>query len=102
MQKEIEMAEPKGRRKRASKRAGETEQRNELTAEREVTLSTQADALPLRMAREDGAVSEEQVRRRAYELYVSRGGGHGRELDDWIRAEREVRQEKRGGPAPAE
>jgi len=69
------MAEPKGRRKRASKRAGETEQRNELTAEREVTLSTQGDALPLRVAREDGAVSEDQVRRRAYELYVSRGGG---------------------------
>ena len=42
------------------------------------------------------------VRRRAYELYQSRGGAGGSELDDWLTAEREVgiRRESDGG-APA-
>ncbi len=33
---------------------------------------------------------EERIRRRAYELYVRRGRHSGRELDDWIQAEREI------------
>jgi Protein of unknown function (DUF2934) len=37
------------------------------------------------------SVSEEQIRRRAYELYVQRGGTHGRHMDDWFRAESELR-----------
>jgi hypothetical protein len=34
---------------------------------------------------------EEQIRRRAYELYVERGSESGSELDDWLRAEEEIR-----------
>jgi len=37
------------------------------------------------------SVSEEQIRRRAYELYMQRGGTHGRHMDDWFRAESELR-----------
>lgn len=33
---------------------------------------------------------QEQIRVRAYELYVQRGGSPGSEKDDWIAAEREV------------
>jgi len=33
---------------------------------------------------------EEQVRRRAYELYVRRGSEAGSELDDWFQAEQET------------
>lgn len=33
----------------------------------------------------------EDVRRRAYEIYVRRGGTHGADLDDWYEAERELR-----------
>jgi hypothetical protein len=33
---------------------------------------------------------EEQIRRRAYELYVERGNESGSELDDWLQAEEEV------------
>jgi Protein of unknown function (DUF2934) len=33
---------------------------------------------------------EEQIRRRAYELYVERGRQSGHEMDDWLRAEREL------------
>lgn len=43
------------------------------------------------------------VARRAYEIYLGRGGSHGADLDDWLEAERQL---KRGpgdvtGPAPA-
>jgi hypothetical protein len=34
---------------------------------------------------------EEQIRRRAYELYVERGSESGSEVDDWLRAEEEIR-----------
>ena len=33
---------------------------------------------------------EEQIRRRAYELYVQRGSAPGLELDDWLQAEQEI------------
>ena len=33
---------------------------------------------------------EEQIRRRAYELYVLRGNESGSELDDWLQAEEEI------------
>ncbi len=35
---------------------------------------------------------EEDIRRRAYELYEGRGREDGHELDDWLRAEEEVTQ----------
>lgn len=33
---------------------------------------------------------EEEIRRRAYEIYEERGGRHGLDQDDWFRAEQEV------------
>jgi len=33
---------------------------------------------------------EEQIRQRAYELYLQRGNEPGSELDDWLQAEREI------------
>ena len=35
---------------------------------------------------------EDEIRRRAHELYVQRGGAAGSEAEDWLTAEREVRQ----------
>ena len=37
------------------------------------------------------SVSEERIRQRAYELYVQRGGHDGAHVDDWFRAEAELR-----------
>ncbi len=37
------------------------------------------------------ANGEDLVRRRAYELWEQRGRQHGRDADDWFRAESEVR-----------
>jgi hypothetical protein len=36
--------------------------------------------------------AEQAVRTRAYYLFLERGGRSGHELDDWLRAESEVRQ----------
>lgn len=38
---------------------------------------------------------EDEIRRRAYELYEQRGAGSGNEADDWFTAEREVQQRYR-------
>jgi hypothetical protein len=38
---------------------------------------------------------EDEIRRRAYELYKQRGTGKGSEAEDWLAAEREVRQRYR-------
>jgi hypothetical protein len=35
---------------------------------------------------------EDEIRRRAYELYQQRGSGSGSEAEDWLTAEREIRQ----------
>jgi hypothetical protein len=36
---------------------------------------------------------DEEIRRRAYEIYLERGEQPGRELDDWLQAERELEGE---------
>ena len=36
----------------------------------------------------------EQIRQRAEEIYLARGGAAGRELDDWLQAERELQSGK--------
>ena len=43
--------------------------------------------------------SGENIARRAYELYIQRSGEHGKDVEDWFRAERELRDEPRAGPA---
>jgi hypothetical protein len=39
--------------------------------------------------------SEEDIRRRAYEMYLERGGSDGADFEDWVRAEEELRRRKR-------
>jgi hypothetical protein len=38
--------------------------------------------------------SEEDIRMRAYHRYLERGAGHGRDYDDWLEAERELKRQK--------
>ncbi len=39
---------------------------------------------------ENRAPNHDEVRRRAYEIYLERGGVPGQELEDWFQAEREI------------
>ncbi len=38
--------------------------------------------------------TEEEIRQRAYEIYLERGAAPGFELDDWLQAERELRSKE--------
>jgi hypothetical protein len=40
-------------------------------------------------------ITEDDVRRRAYELYVERGNNPGDEVSDWLQAERELLSDQR-------
>jgi hypothetical protein len=37
-----------------------------------------------------GSPSVEEIRQRAYEIYLERGGAHGWDRDDWLQAERDL------------
>lgn len=39
--------------------------------------------------------TREDIERRAYEIYVERGGSEGSEMEDWLQAERELKRRKR-------
>lgn len=38
--------------------------------------------------------AEEEIRARAYQMYLERGGEHGMDFDDWLRAERELKAKR--------
>jgi hypothetical protein len=41
------------------------------------------------------APTPEEIRQRAFEIHVERGGIHGYDLDDWLQAERELQNKYR-------
>jgi hypothetical protein len=43
--------------------------------------------------------SAEEIARRAHELYLQRGGEHGKDVEDWVRAEKELSDERVAIPA---
>ncbi len=53
-----------------------------------------ADSRTKRAAIPEPASGEEEIRQRAYELFEARGGEEGHELEDWLRAEEEIRGSK--------
>ena len=65
-----------------------------LKGKRNVAL--EPDASPIQPHAEDTsanhAPSQEEIRRRAYEIYLERNGLPGDEVDDWHRAERELQK----------
>jgi hypothetical protein len=56
--------------------------------------STAADATPtqaaIRGVEVGNSAPDGKIRHRAYEIYLERGEQQGRELDDWLQAEREL------------
>jgi len=43
-------------------------------------------------------LSKEEIAHRAYELYLQRGGEPGKDLEDWVRAEKELSGQVVPGP----
>ena len=46
-------------------------------------------------SRDHENTSQKAVQQRAYELFVARGKKPGHELEDWLRAETEIRQSRK-------
>ena len=49
------------------------------------------------MARRRRDLSREDIARRAFDIYQSRGEGNGHDLDDWYEAERQLSEAADGG-----
>jgi hypothetical protein len=47
---------------------------------------------------EDEEMDREAVARRAYDLFLKRGSIPGRDMEDWLEAERQLRQERKRKP----
>ena len=59
---------------------------------------------PIRKPNGD-VVADDLIAKRAYEIYEARGGQHGADFDDWLEAERQIKQEQQfqaGHLPPAE
>lgn len=39
-------------------------------------------------------IRQEEIAKRAHEIYLRRGGAHGHDIDDWLQAEHELQQER--------
>jgi hypothetical protein len=44
--------------------------------------------------KEHSAIAEEAIRNRAHQLYQQRGSEPGRDLEDWLQAERELKSQR--------
>ena len=70
-----------------------------------MSKSTEAPARATRKTRAGSADTNpkpEEIQLRAYQLYLERKGAPGDPLDDWIRAERELRATNGSRPAKKE
>ncbi len=53
-------------------------------------MKSSSDPTPIKPKSQNPAELEDEIRRRAYELYEQRGRVDGYELDDWLQAEAEA------------
>jgi hypothetical protein len=59
-------------------------------AEKQETAKVPTTPVPL-APRPPSSLTDEQIARRAYEVYLARGGQHGNPEQDWFQAERDLR-----------
>ena len=59
--------------------------------------SEAGDDAPLESMSMGSEPSEEDIRTRAYHRFLERGGGHGSDFEDWLEAERDLKNGQ-GGP----
>jgi len=67
-----------------------------MTVKDKKNVTLEHDASPIQPHAEETsanhAPTHDEIRRRAYEIYLERDGLPGDELDDWLRAERELQK----------
>jgi len=64
-----------------------------MTSKGKGNRNVEVQASPIQSRPEETSVknakNHDEIRRRAYEIYLERGGLPGQELEDWLQAERE-------------
>ena len=85
-----------GSRRRTAKMASEASDRSPATQ----TMSTTSEEVLASASASAGAAlasqpTYDEIAQAAYQRYLSRGGSDGYDLDDWIEAERELRERGR-------
>jgi len=45
--------------------------------------------------------THQEIEQRAHEIYLRRGGDHGQDVDDWLKAEAELRNERQAAAESA-
>jgi hypothetical protein len=61
--------------------------RNEITKSQATSTKVETEKVSA-----GNSAHDEEIRLRAYEIYLERGEQPGRELDDWLQAERELKR----------
>ena len=61
------------------------------TKQKPITLASPKSTSASKTSMPDTLPSQDRIRERAYELYESRGREHGKDEQDWLRAEQEIR-----------
>jgi len=56
-----------------------------------------AKTIKLVVAGDHRVVTKDDIARRAYELFLARGQGEGRDVEDWLEAERQLEAESIAG-----
>jgi len=84
--------------KRNTARTNDAQESVRTTTDREVELATQTDQSS---SSEGDSDLYARIRDKAYEIYQSRNGGDGNELDDWLEAERHVQSAGKSETAEA-
>jgi hypothetical protein len=87
-------ARTEGRQSAAGER-NRTTRGTQGTATEELTPQTDDTFAALAHDSSEYAPTEEEIRYRAYLLYIERGGGHGLDFEDWLQAERELKNRSR-------
>jgi hypothetical protein len=96
--------QPKARRQRATAAPGAPEP-DTIAADPRVegrenngtgVASEAGDDAPLESMSMGSEPSDEDIRMRAYQRFLERGGGHGSDFEDWLEAERELKSTKPG------
>jgi hypothetical protein len=71
------------------------------TQEKEITMAKRSTTHEPTLASNDSfaPATDRDIACRAYRLYLARGGEHGHDVDDWLQAERELREVEREAAA---
>jgi hypothetical protein len=85
-------SETKARRAPARRRTDKTTTDAPVATASDAAVQERPDTMSTaRASQNDVTPSPEEVRRRAYEIYCGRGGKDGCDVDDWLEAERQLR-----------